>query len=99
MYLRGNHDSYEFNNQDYPNLKTFSELWTEYKYDNVSINGIEISNENCTSFYSTLSLNEDNINALLNKVNVIIRSNVIDNSDVPLDKIWFVTKVNKYKED
>ena len=45
------------------------------------------------------SLNEDNINALLNKVNVIIRSNVIDNSDVPLDKIWFVTKVNRYKED
>ena len=26
MYLRGNHDSYEFNNQDYPNLKTFSEF-------------------------------------------------------------------------
>ena len=65
MYLRGNHDSYEFNNQDYPNLKTFSELWTEYKYDNVSINGIEISNDNCTSFYSTLSLNEDNINIVM----------------------------------
>jgi len=45
------------------------------------------------------SLNEDNIDALLNKVNLIIRSNVIDNSDVPLDKIWFVTKVKRYKED
>jgi hypothetical protein len=44
-------------------------------------------------------LNEDNIDALLNKVNIILRANIIDNSDVPLDKIWFVTKVNSYKKD
>ena len=45
------------------------------------------------------SLNEDNINALLNKVNLIIRTNIINNSNVPLEKIWFVTKVNEYKND
>ena len=45
------------------------------------------------------SLNEDNIDALLNKVNIILRANIIDNSDIPLDKIWFVTKVNSYNKD
>ena len=35
----------------------------------------------------------------INKVNIIIRSNIIDNGDVPLEKIWFVTKVNQYKKD
>lgn len=45
------------------------------------------------------SLNEDNINALINKINLINRTNIIGNSNVPLEKIWFVTKVNKYKED
>ena len=45
------------------------------------------------------SLTEDNINALINKINVVTRTNVINNSNVPLEKIWFVTKVNKYKKD
>lgn len=45
------------------------------------------------------SLGEDNINALINKINVIIRTNIIENSNVPMEKIWFVTKVNQYKED
>ena len=45
------------------------------------------------------SLNEDNINALINKINVVTRSNIINNSNISLEKIWFVTKVNKYKED
>lgn len=45
------------------------------------------------------SLNEDNINALINKINVVVRTNIINNSNVPLEKIWFVTKVNNYKKD
>ncbi len=45
------------------------------------------------------SLNEDNINGLISKINLIIRSNIINSSNVPLDKIWFVTKVKNYKED
>ena len=45
------------------------------------------------------SLNEDNINALINKINIVIRTNIINNSNVPIEKIWFVTKVNNYKED
>jgi hypothetical protein len=45
------------------------------------------------------SLNEDNINALINKINIVIRANIIENGNIPLEKIWFVTKVNKYKKD
>lgn len=43
------------------------------------------------------SLTEDNINALINEINIVIRTNIIDNSNVPIEKIWFVTKVNNYK--
>ena len=45
------------------------------------------------------SLNEDNINGLLNKINVIIRVNIIDNSNVSMNNIWFVSKVNKFKKN
>ena len=45
------------------------------------------------------SLDEDNVDALINKINIVIRTNIINNSDVPIEKIWFVTKVNKYKKD
>lgn len=45
------------------------------------------------------SLNEDNINGLISKINIIIRTNIINSSNVPMEKIWFVTKVNSYKED
>ena len=45
------------------------------------------------------NLSEENLDALLNKVNVILRTNIIRKSDVPMEKIWFVTKVNNYKED
>ena len=44
------------------------------------------------------ALGEDNINALINKINVIIRSIIIDNGNVPIEKIRFVTKVNKYNK-
>lgn len=54
------------------------------------LSGIEVEED---------SLNDDNINALINKINVVIRTNIIQNSNIPMDKIWFVTKVNKYKED
>jgi hypothetical protein len=40
---------------------------------------------------------EDNLKPLLNKVNLILRTHKIDNSSTSTDKIWFITKVNKYK--
>ena len=40
---------------------------------------------------------EDNLKPLLNKINIILRTHKIDNSSTSIEKIWFITKVNKYK--
>ena len=40
---------------------------------------------------------EDNLKALLNKVLIILRTHKIENSDISIEKIWFITKVHKYK--
>ena len=42
-------------------------------------------------------LTEDNLKPLLNKVSIILRTHKIDNSNTSVEKIWFITKVNKYK--
>lgn len=44
------------------------------------------------------SLNEDNLKSLINKINIIVRSFIIDDSDISIEKIRFVTKVNKYEK-
>lgn len=65
LYLRGNHDLNRDRDFTYPNLKTFSDSWTSYDYDNVKISGIEMTNDNCTSLYSTLNLPQDTINIVM----------------------------------
>ena len=65
LYLRGNHDTEEKNEDVYPNLKTFSEEWRAYSYGNVDITGLELGPNNSTSFYSTLSLNPEHINIVM----------------------------------
>lgn len=40
---------------------------------------------------------EDNLKALLNKILIILRTHKIENSDTSVEKIWFITKVHKYK--
>ena len=40
---------------------------------------------------------EDNLKPLQNKVNLILRTHKIDNSNTSIEKIWFITKVNKFK--
>lgn len=42
-------------------------------------------------------LSADNLKPLLNKVSIILRTHKIENSDMSLDKIWFITKVHKYE--
>ena len=42
-------------------------------------------------------LGEDNLKPLLNKVSIILRTHAIENSSTSIDKIWFITKVNKFK--
>ena len=65
LYLRGNHDIGGDSENNYENLKTFTDKWLSYKYNNVTISGIEITAENCTSFYSTLNLEKDACNIVM----------------------------------
>lgn len=56
----------------------------KYKLDNVII--------------SEEDLGEDNLKLLLNKVLLILRINIIENSETSLDKIWFMVEVSKIIE-
>ncbi|MDE5943086.1 MAG: metallophosphoesterase [Clostridia bacterium] len=64
FYLRGNHD---LNGErgECQNLKTFSDSWTKYEVGGVTICGIEMTGENCTSLYSTLSLEKSGCNIVM----------------------------------
>ncbi len=65
LYLRGNHDENNnvFGGEKLPrNLKLFSDTWTTYRYGNVTVSGIEISEENKDTLYSQLSLSETDVN-------------------------------------
>ncbi len=64
LYLRGNHDSGSeyFETEELKNLKTFTDEWTYYEYDNVVIGGIELKELNKKSLYTILDFNEDKIN-------------------------------------
>ncbi|MCD8293790.1 MAG: metallophosphoesterase [Clostridia bacterium] len=66
LYLKGNHDrETEYEGEDIPNLKTFSTSWTRYSYENVDIYGIESSDENAVSMYSTFSADPSRINIVM----------------------------------
>lgn len=66
LYLRGNHDSEEsYVEGGIENLKTFSEEWTGYDYEEVHICGLELSKENALSLYSTLKLDEKRKNIVM----------------------------------
>ena len=65
LYLRGNHDILEGFEENYPNLKLFSDSWTYYEYGNTVIAGIEINNANANSMYQSLSLNNEKTNIVM----------------------------------
>ncbi len=62
LYLRGNHDILEGYSEALENLKLFSDTWTYYEYDGVTISGIEITSKNASSLYQTLNLQENRLN-------------------------------------
>ena len=68
LYLRGNHDESEraFSGKALPeNLKRFSEDWTYYTYDFLTIAGAELTDDNCESIYDSLILDEQNTNIVM----------------------------------
>lgn len=65
-YLRGNHDGKESYTEQIDNLKTFGEDWTPYMLGgNVVLSGLEITEGNCVSLYSSLNLNKDDVNIVM----------------------------------
>lgn len=66
LYLRGNHDTLEsYTEYGLENLKTFSEEWTSYDYGDVVITGLEITENNALSMYSSLNLEKDRNNIVV----------------------------------
>jgi hypothetical protein len=57
-------------------------IMNKYRLDNINLN-----DEN---------LNPDDLNPLLDKVKLLLRINVIENSDVAVEKIWFMIQVEKF---
>ncbi len=68
LYLKGNHDesSLAFSGQHLPeNLKLISDRWTYFNYDFLTIAGVELTADNCTSIYSDLSLDDQGTNIVM----------------------------------
>lgn len=64
LYLLGNHD-YTNPFADYelpPNLKIFTDSWTSFNYGDVCISGVNLTNDNCRSIYSSLMLDKSKLN-------------------------------------
>ena len=68
LYLQGNHDesARAFAGNVIPdNLKLFSDHWTEYTYDFLTISGIELNHHNCMTVYQDLSLSDQQTNIVM----------------------------------
>ncbi len=64
LYLAGNHDAGKsLKSADVPeNLKFFTDKFTSYSYENVTISGVELNSDNCRSIYNTLILDTNRFN-------------------------------------
>ncbi len=65
LYLRGNHDREEGFEEEYQNLKTFSNEWSFYEYGQVKIYGLEMTNDNYVSMYNTFSASISDFNIVM----------------------------------
>ena len=65
LYLKGNHDDDNFLSrlEAIPeNLKLFKDEWTSYRYGNITINGLELSENNQATYANSLLLDTDTFN-------------------------------------
>ena len=63
LYLRGNHDIFGFEGLELPeNLKTFGPEWTYYRYENVTVAGMNMEREKWEACYEELDLPEETVN-------------------------------------
>lgn len=82
IYLKGNHDTAESGiNETVLNLKSFSDNWTTYLYDDVTISGIELLDYNKKEIINGLLLPQNNKNIVMmhgevNKIPKINEKNI-----------------------
>ena len=63
LYLRGNHDGSGFEGLNLPdNLKIFGNQWTCYRYEHVTVTGMDVEREKWESCYGELDLAEEDVN-------------------------------------
>ena len=87
LVLAGNHDNANpFNTlKKLPeNLKFFSDSWKEYRYENVSVLGIEQNSNNANVVYSSLEAQEDRFNIVVmhGDINSEIKLNSLKNKNI-----------------
>lgn len=105
FYLRGNHDKEESLITELDNLKTFSEDWTSYRFDDLVISGIELSHNNNSSLYSTLSLNKNDINLVMlhgdviNKGKEFINLKKLSNKNIDYLALGHIHKYEEFTID
>lgn len=101
-----------FNLNEYTEVTEYNELFEEYASNalNVISAGIPVLNESNIAeviankyrlnnlIINETDLAEQNLKPLLNKILLIIRVITIENSSIDLEKIWFITKVEKIKD-
>lgn len=97
---------------DYKEIVKLCEEFDDFASNptNIIINGINTFEETdvasviCNKYrleninVEVADLDEDNIPALINKIDFIIRINKIENSDSSIEKIWFIVENNQIKE-
>lgn len=68
LYIKGNHDEAEraFAGHNLPkNLITFTDSWSYHSFGSVTVAGIELSEDSCTTLYDTLALDPDCLNIVM----------------------------------
>ncbi len=66
VYLRGNHDQRSaYEEQDIPNLKTFSDTWSCYRYEDITVWGLELTGDNYATAYDAFKAPQEQTNLVL----------------------------------
>lgn len=66
FYLRGNHDEAVEADRQWPeNWKTFDSHWTTYRYDGLTISGVEPEQDGWTHFWEELTLSAEDCNIVM----------------------------------
>ncbi len=98
-----------FNLKEYEEVVKYSDNFDIFAMDstNIIVDGVEIfGTSDIPSFIANKyrlnsiritseDLSEENLDSIIEKINLIIRDNIIKNSDTNAEKLWFIVQVDK----